>query len=774
MPYMFRFSGGLRISAVMMTLLFLTQLVMMSAPSFDDPVMAQEDDAPDHLGEGSEIEPNFDVQFILDPDNDLLSPYKGEKWVHLEPGMSADYWVLITNMGDENDTFHVRLNEPLRDLGWNWYFLDIGGLEAEVELTSPGMRDKYGGRTIEILLVRIDCPIEATSVTKFPVMVTAISENDQMVHGNDAPIDSDELIITVGHIDGIGFPRWEESIFFVEPGEWVTLPLYLTNLGNKDEMHVTVVIDEGEFWRSSYRDFEDLFHRKGYLLDFEWTKVSLTIYQGQTVQKDIRVRVPEEFFGGDEVLQFRAIGAIDNTNHWIISEVATLIVKRYTRLDAEIGGGGYLQVIPGGQNRVDLLISNTYYNDDVIEEVYLLDHKGVEMLVFDETNGSFDGIVSPSGQLKRIPLEFHLDGQYPSGPVDLELVVQPRYFKNIVLNLTLNVQKNVVMKLLPTDPLIPEVIGISPGMERNLVFWVRNEGNCDKQLTLELIKNVLVEGVEHPLPLDNDWSYSLEWISQIMEPANFIELKTDDIPVITGELNSEIGYMIPNSLKGYEISFWVEPDETVWVSLKVKCPGDDGVEIFPSYPVSATLFSVEGEVLDSFDMVFEPRYPDLVFGELMLINDAGNDQVGTLRGGDKIFFMVNVSNIGQGFSERVKVGVHTNDDLAKELWIVPLAPGEKTVLVGNITISKGMKNIELVLDPDNDVPELDDQFMEGSTEDANIISAPLPVENEKGGYGSVLLALILIFVPLVMLAVLAWYTYKFRVGEKRELEVFGR
>ncbi|MBN1539168.1 MAG: hypothetical protein JW939_03415 [Candidatus Thermoplasmatota archaeon] len=773
MSFELRIFGGLRLSAVLMMLLIISQVLLMLHPSREDHVKAQEEDLPDLVGERGEIEPDFDIQFILDPDNDQFSPYKGEKWVHLEPGMSAHYWVMITNMGDENDTFHVRLNEPDRDLGWNWYFVDIGGLEAEVELTSPGIRDKYGGRTFEILLVRIDCPIEATSVTRFPVTVTAISENDQLVLGTDAPIDSDELIITVGHIDGMGFPMWEESIFFVEAGEWITLPLYLTNLGNKDFIDVTVVIDEGEFWRSSYRDFEDLFQRKEYLLDFEWTRVSMTIPQGQTIHKDIKVRVPEEFFGGDEVLQFRAIGTIDNTNYWIISEVATLIVKRYTRLDAEIGGGGSFQVIPGEQNRVDLLISNTCYNDDMIEDVYLLDPKGVEMSVFNETNGSFDGVVSPSGQMKRIPLEFHLDDRYPSGPVDLELVVQSKYFKTIVLNLTLNVQKKVVMKLLPTDPLISEVIGMSPGKEKNLVFGVRNEGNCDKQLTVELIKNVMVEGVAHPLPLDNGWSYRLEWISQIIEPANFIELKTDDIPVRTGELNSEIGYMIPNSLKGYEIPFWVEPNETVWVSLKVKCPGDGGVEIVPPYAVNATLFSVEKEILDSFEMVFEPRYPDLIFGELNLIDDAGNDQVGTLRDGDKVFFMVNVSNIGQGFSERVKVGVFANDDLIKELWIVPLASGEKALLVGNITISKGMESIELVLDPDNCVPELDDQFMQGSTEDANIIKAPLIVDQENERDTGIWIAFILILASLIVLVIIGGYTFYFWIKKLRDVKFDG-
>jgi hypothetical protein len=91
-----------------------------------------------------------------------------------------------------------------------------------------------------------------------------------------------------------------------------------------------------------------------------------------------------------------------------------------------------------------------------------------------------------------------------------------------------------------------------------------------------------------------------------------------------------------------------------------------------------------------------------------------------------------------------------------EIPIKPLAPGGKTVLNCHFTAKTGMYGIELMLDPENLVIESDDQFMEGSYEDANIIRVPLSVQDEGDRDGVPFVVLWLpILLMLIVLVVLA-------------------
>ncbi|MGA1793909.1 MAG: CARDB domain-containing protein [Thermoplasmatota archaeon] len=711
---------------------------------------------------------------MIDSDMNTYSPYYGQKWAKLSPGAEAIYWIIIYNMGPLNDTFHVELSAPPRDAGWNWYFMDIGKLFLEVDLISPQVRDEIGGITYKTFPIMVQCPIDATRDPRIPMTVTAVSERDLFDPGIVAPVDSDELLIITGNVGYLPIRLWDQTLFLVEPGEWITLPVSVTNLGNKDAFNVTLTIDESEYWRSSYRDFESIYQRKGYILDYEWTETTVTVWQGQTVRLDVRVRVPPEIFGSDDVMQFRMFGRIEGSNYWMTSDVVTLIVERYAELKVAIFEGESFPVEPGKVERVHLNVFNTFENQDVLEDVLLLDPKGVRLEVFNETNSSFENMGIRGFSTAIVPLEFYVDDHYPFGLLDLKLVIRTRYYGKIFLNVTLDVRKKAGIKLLPTDPLISDVIDMSPGKEKTLVFGVRNEGNCDAKVTLELVRDYLVESMAYPIVLDSGWFYYVDWLSQVREPSNFMSLKPDDIPVRTEEFYKDIGYTFPQQLNGYDLPFYIEPGETVWVGLGVICPGGLGGELIPPYPVTAMVFSEFGEVLDRFDTVLEPKYPDLIFEDLMVLTNDKGDQVMDLNEGDKVFFLVNVSNIGQGFSDRVKVSVRVNDDLVKDLWIIPLPPGEKTLLYGNITISYGMKKIELVLDPENNVPELDDQFMVGSTPDANIIRAPLYVEGEKDGNGGLFFALMIVLIVLLLLSTFGVLTLYFWIRKVRSLKQEGR
>jgi hypothetical protein len=700
----------------------------------------------------SGIVPDFDVQFILDPETDPLAPWYKQKMAHLEPGTIGRYWILISNLGDHEDTYLINLSGPLPETGTNWYFLWGDELTKELTLTSAEIRDQEGGKSFTVIPMQVVIASYYNKDDLFSIKVSAVSQRDQVLYENDAPVDSDTLVIFISHVDYLSLKGWKQTIFHVDPGEWITLPLTVSNLGNKDIINITCMIDEDDLWRSTYRDFEEIYHIKTQVLEYGWTYAELSVKQGQKVPKNISVRVPLDYVGGDEVFQFRVFGRIDGTYYWSVSEIVTLIVDRYTELKASLGGEGPYLIKPGEKKWIDLNISNTFYNEDTIEGIALVDPKGIEMAVFNKTRGPFTAIEVPGKKTVTIPLEFLVGEHYPPGPVDLRLAVRARYHDPMILNFTLDVEEKSIMEILPTDPLISGVIEVYPGLDKKIVLGLRNDGNSKDIVNLGFSR----DGPSNRSSHDDDWSFRTEWISQVREPARIIEMEPNNYPVDTSEFIDDLGYSFPDVRANGLLSLVIDPDETVWVCLDVVYPNGDGRHMLHRYQSRAVLSSTEGGILDEFQMIFEPRYPDLVFDDMLVLTDPDGKGIDSVKEGGKLFFSINVTNVGQAFSDRTLVRVVSEDMDVGEIPIKPLAPGGKTVLNCHFTAKTGMYGIELMLDPENLVIESDDQFMEGSYEDANIIRVPLSVQDEGDRDGVPFVVLWLpILLMLIVLVVLA-------------------
>ncbi len=106
--------------------------------------------------------------------------------------------------------------------------------------------------------------------TQVPVIITAESKN-----GGDPNIsrDEDEITIVIGHRDGMSIYRNHPTIYYSRPGEWLTIPMDMTNLGNKDVITVEVTVEMNDFWITSLRKFENLYQSYEPFLDFSWTRM---------------------------------------------------------------------------------------------------------------------------------------------------------------------------------------------------------------------------------------------------------------------------------------------------------------------------------------------------------------------------------------------------------------------------------------------------------------------------------------------------------------------
>jgi len=706
---------------------------------------------PSQPSRGGEV-PEFDVQFLLEPSNDVLDPLYGKKWASLNWGNKATYWVMISNHGEENDTFHLELHGPWENSGWDLFYFDQNRLEVDVQLTSCVLRDLYGGRSVAVIPLHVNIP-GGRRDELIDLTINAISISDQRELGGDAPVDSDDMYFRIWESQSMYLPDLSQRIFHVEPGKWLTIPFQLRNMGNKGSIDMTVKVEEDAFWRSTYRDFEYIYTRNSYLLEFEWTEAHLSIKQGIKVNKDIRVRIPSGLFGSDEVFQFRVSAQIDGYDRYEISRVYTLISTSFLDIRVYMPDSGHVDIIPGESNLTKVCIINSIRENDIIYDFHLLDPNGVTIEIFNETMTPVSELEVPQDEVTCFFVEFHIPSDTPPARIDLTLVMRPRYFRTIFFKITLNVKENRSIVLLPTDPLLPGKVPFLPGEGRSLVFGIRNDGNTFRNVSLELIG----EEVHDPL-LGSGWSSRTEWVSQIREPPYFRGLRPDEVPLLTYGSDHDLGYLIPEHLDGKKVILGVAPGETVWASLRVECPDRGGSSIVPSISSRAVLLSLEGEVLDDMRLELNVVYPDLEVTDLTVVDDKG-EPIDSAAKDQKLFVIINVSNRGTGYSGWVDAEVRADGSKVLDVPIWPLAPGEWLELTREFKGIVGSKELLVELDPENKVIESDDQFMEGSGADANVIVTAFHVEGDKDGRWDMTTKLLFLSIMVVSSILISWSVF---------------
>jgi len=671
---------------------------------------------------------------------------------------------MITNMGPLNDTYQIKLEDPPREAGWDWFFYDSRERERSVTLTSPHIRDLVGGRSFKAFRVMVQCPIDAWRDEVF--RVSAISENLFSDVRAEVYEDSDEMILMAGHSSGGFYPRISPSIYYVDPGEWIKISIPLTNLGNKDVIDIDLKILEDNFFFASPRYFEEIYVPNYYLLDFNWTERNVKVYQGQTLYQEVMVRTNPLWSGEDHIFQFKIYASIRGYSYWVLSNTVTLIVNKYTTLKAQVNRGEDINITPEEEKHVNLSISNSGWSEDVIKDIYLLEPDGVKLTSYNRTGNisyRFDVhgeyTFDEDGEFTTlIDLGFKLERFFNPGEITRQLFIRPMYDDPIILNITLNILEKIELKILPLDTYFSDIVQIGPGEEKTVTFGVRNEGNSVRTLTMDIWRAVMREGELKITSHSDGWSASMEWISQVKEPSYMFKIDLENLPLNPSDIMEDAGYLISEEMAVYEIPIVIESGETVWVGYRIRNPGADDSNLIPPYPMKVFIYSETKMILAERDLVMEVKYPDLDFTDALSLTDEFGNGLINVKSGQRIFFKVNVTNKGDWYSNRTLVTLIANDEVIDRLWIMPLLPGQNTVLKGNFTVDRNYDGIELVIDPNNDLIELDDQYMEGSEPNANTVRAPLSVK-ENNNNSALVISIILFLTLAVILAGISAFIY---------------
>ena len=712
---------------------------------------------------GSGVEKNLDIQFMIEPSSDPLDPLFGEKWSHLEPGNSVDFWVIIANIGPENDTYEIELKEPLIDSGWDWYIKETGERSMEVNLTSVHQRDLYGGVSFTTMIVHVSSPIDARKDSDLEVRITAESKVHSDGGDPEKYSDSDEIHIILGHGDGIDLSPNHPTLFYSRPGEWLSVPLSLTNLGNKDVLTVEVFVEMNNFWITSIRKYENLYKRYEPFLEFNWTYLKVDILQGRSVQKDLSFRLPYEWTGEDDVYQFRYIGRVVGApSYMMYSDVITVIGEKYSSLSLEGNHTDPIKISPGEKLEYNLTVNNSGWSEDILEDIYLLDNEGVDFRALNETGKDLYRMEIPERSSRNIGLEFEVPLDTPPGSMDLQVIIDPFHSDPITVNLTLVVREKMGLELIVPGTISGGTLNTGPGEEIGVTFGIFNSGNTPRECHLDILKILYSGETLAASSLDRGWSAKPEWVSQSSEPWYFQPLSTGEGAIDTSHFDNHKGYLY-RSGTDFSRPIAIEPRETVWIRYIISSPDGKGSDIVPPYRMGAFLQDGGTEFPDPFEFNVEVLYPDLNFhGDVNLYDEDGSP-INETEKGSRIRFSVNITNSGSWISKATFLVIQSKRRDFFRTPVDSLCPGEMIRIEGNFSADETTTGYKIELDPDNMVIESDDQFMEGSFEDANIGYSRIEVrdDDDSSSYLFPYLVLILILISLILAALVIYFSRRY-------------
>ena len=116
-------------------------------------------------------------------------------------------------------------------------------------------------------MIDVWCPADASKDHEVEIVVKARSNNISGMDITEKETDQDRLFIIVGGCSCLTLKPQHPLFYHAQPGEWLSVPINITNLGNKDFIDVEVWVEEDDHWRTSYRDYEEHYTPKGNFLE---------------------------------------------------------------------------------------------------------------------------------------------------------------------------------------------------------------------------------------------------------------------------------------------------------------------------------------------------------------------------------------------------------------------------------------------------------------------------------------------------------------------------
>ncbi len=695
---------------------------------------------------------HVDAFFLKQVDTDPLSPFKGSKWDKIYPGEFGLYTIPILNKGNVNDTFDLSLSTPPRDAGWDWNFVETGTLTASVHLTAPELADVFGGKSGQTFTIRVECPAEATKDTRVPIVLKARSSYiDHPVVGNQEGLEGrDELNLIVGEANGLRIWTTQEE-YWVDRNESFQVDIYIENTGNKDVVNVVFSI-EGKIsgWEVRYPE-EPVPVLKDQIKIITFTVRSPAWARVST--GDMRLNILAVIEGGPN---FRG----PNITVRFLERSGLLI-----GLDLPLNRG----IDPGGSLEAQIRMLNTGNVNDTIHVTDIRAEDDLEVSLRMEDGSQASSFALPAGgEVERLDIRLNAetDALMWERFVTIELYSEKVGPRTIRFSVNVTGHHGASIKSLGGERFISE--GVSEGNEKRYMLEVSNLGNLQEMIQVRTCMEYLdLYGIFREL--EDGWEAGFSGISPTGDPSGILEERPkSSFDLVSLPEDRLTVFMDRNGtpVRMEKIMIDMGPFSKVYLEVTIGTTSSGGTLLLEKTTVDVV--AIPGAIIGEFDrcrFIMDVVYPDLAFGRFYGFLIDGEPADGDPLEGEEFTVAAEIINNGTIPSGQARVSLYVDGLDMGSVTLPPLSPGGSFDINFDLSLKAGSHRMRLVIDPDNDVHEYRDQFMENGYGDNNQKVLPIEVREEESSRTLLVVAIVLtglICLLMVILSVRALLHFKDR------------
>ncbi len=633
------------------------------------------------------------VNFLVQPSSDPLDPLVGLKWSNISPGSNGLYVISILNKGNVNDTYDISLNPPPLEAGWKWSFVETGTREVNVSLVAPPLMDRFGGVTGTDFTINVTVPDEVLAGTR--VVLTLRSEGRVAKENSQEPSTmSDTLMLIVTREPGIEMVI-ENDIVFTEINGSAKVFVDITNTGNLDVQNVILTI-EGR--------------PPGWL--FKYQEEPIPVSYRQTKRVTIRITAPGHGGYPMKDLRVKVLDLFSEANSSF-----TIRIQRHTNFDLDIIPNYLKYIEPGESIFYELKIHNTGNADEIVAISHSSDIENIDLDILFDGNDSLEMFEIERGKVFYYNLTLIAGTHVPAGVHTININISTVNGYSRTTTIRVEVIKVTDLRIIAKDGTNARILSLEPGDSRIFDLGIENRGNHATIVDLDMM-----EEFDSNTGVKLLFSWDLTFLKfrkgEFQDVYDQVTLPVGTVTV--SELDEGREYPYYDEPYHRNRSFQLEQDETIWVKFEIKVPHFNGRELVLSRDLVFMAEVRNSSVSVSYPIMVKVLYPDLeIVDDPTFGNDDGPETI-IFKEGENITVFVSVLNNGTIRSKNAKIDFFLDDLIIGGYWIEPLDPGNSRsfgIEIGPIVTDHTLR---IEIDRNNDVFELNDQFMERSIDGSNI------------------------------------------------------
>ncbi|MCU0799710.1 MAG: PQQ-binding-like beta-propeller repeat protein [Candidatus Thermoplasmatota archaeon] len=620
---------------------------------------------------------------IIDSDWALLDNSKGTEFI-IE--------AVVSNQGNTNDTYLLTLSPPDINNGWNWSFAGTGNLDSSATVPAPAFDGKDGPSEVS-LPVKVQVPSGTSQAWNQRLRVTCSSQK-RLSSGFGPLVVEDDIML------GLGKEGYRP--FYLNDDRPYAMPNGLFKI----EAFVWNPLDHQIRF-----DTELSFGAEG------WNAVQPgPIYVPSMEHRsiDITVRAPSFSIGTQTYADLTLEMSMNGTYSVRFTKRAYLTIGAKDDFSISPEGVQHLELNPGRTGWVDMELISLSDTTLMVDPTISFEKKGWEFVIQDSKGSVASQLFLPG--LSRCPFRLGMtppvDSRIGDHDIELELRAGDRVH-HINVAVSVRFLSDLAMLSEMGEPALSLRMG--PEEERTISINYSNGWNTGGRIRLVL------DSSDDPSDVQLfDARIEGFWFGNDLLAGSIEHDLTGEVDL--SNLYPGRIYAHAADVKGNEgpplkdLDLLLSPDYPVHILVHFRVRGREHLTSEDPIDFHLTARNINGTALGSFSMTLMVDYPDLTFMGLKgteVFNGQGYHGLNDVTFG--------ITNNGSTSSSEFLVRLTLDNGEVYEMMAVHhLSKGAHQFVTFDLRGVKGYHKATLEIDPDNDVLESRDQFMDYGINDNNL------------------------------------------------------